>query len=340
MTRPAQIAKHAAKTLVNEIAARVGPHRWPAREPRLWVLMYHRVIPAEQAAREGEEPGMYVTPETFARHLGWMREQFEIVQLGDWVTRASAGAPLPARACAVTFDDGWRDNYEHAFPLLKQTQTPATIFAVSHLVGTARQFWPNRLSRLLGQIATAPANARPAGAAWLLELANGALPAPADSAGIAALIHACKTLPDAEINRRLDALEAELPGMDVAPQLLDWAQLREMQASGLVDVGSHTCHHYRLRADLPEAVALAEIADSQALLKKELGSAVDLFCYPNGDYTDRTAAAVAERYRAAVTTQRGINRRSQPLNRLARIGMHEDVSNTRSRFLARVSTWR
>src|SRR5690606_22913761 len=55
----------------------------------------------------------------------------------------------PHRACALTFDDGWRDNYVHAFPVLRESRAPATIYLVSRLVGGNYGFWPTRLARIL-----------------------------------------------------------------------------------------------------------------------------------------------------------------------------------------------
>ena len=72
--------------------------------------------PAEDPRTSAEEPGMCVTPEVFAMRLAQLRRYFTPMRLADWVAKQRAGEPLPARACAVTFDDGWRDNIEYALP--------------------------------------------------------------------------------------------------------------------------------------------------------------------------------------------------------------------------------
>jgi hypothetical protein len=154
---------------------------------------------------------MIVTPETFQKHLQWLRSGFEIVHLGDWVSAAKAGEPLPRQACAITFDDGWRDNFEFALPILQRTRTPATVFAVSHMIGTREAFWPNRLARVLSspeyQASNSPA------LDWLRELMPSTGTASTQRERISAAISAAKALPDRELSERLDRIEQELwPG--------------------------------------------------------------------------------------------------------------------------------
>ncbi len=112
-----------------------------------------------------------------------------------------------------------------------------------------------------------------------------------------------------------------------------------MQATGLVDIGSHTCHHTRLVDGLSEQILHAEIVDSRRRLESELDKPVNLFCYPNGNVSPAAATLVSQHYAAAVTTQFGINRPDAPTHLLQRIGIHEDVSNTPTRFRARLSGW-
>src|SRR4030042_3672630 len=63
--------------------------------------------------------------------------------------------PSPGRKCAITFDDGWLDNYRTAFPILKKYEVPATVFLPAAVVGTDHWFWFDHLMELGKQAATA-----------------------------------------------------------------------------------------------------------------------------------------------------------------------------------------
>jgi peptidoglycan/xylan/chitin deacetylase (PgdA/CDA1 family) len=297
--------------------------------------MYHRILPASDPRYAAEEPGMVVTPETFRDHLQTLSEFFEFVHLGEWQRRAKAGQALPTKACAITFDDGWSDNYQYALPILQATSTPATLFAVAQMIGTRRQFWPNRINELLrhhvDEVRSLPDTQ------WL-----GITSAePPDRERIAQVIHACKQMSDDEVEARLDELESAV-GIDTGgePALMDWRQLGEMANTGLVEIGSHTCSHRRLLPSLDEMTLHHEIVDSKHILETKLERPVSSFCYPNGDYSPAAANLVAQHYDLAVTTRRGLNNIASNVHQLNRIGLHEDVSNSRSQLLARLSALR
>ncbi len=100
------------------------------------VLMYHRVLHDEEVPAD-IDPGMYVSRSAFERHLTYLREHHDIVdldQLLEWLEgRRAAGRP----PCVITFDDGWLDNYTVAYPMLQRFDAPATIFLISEKVGDA-----------------------------------------------------------------------------------------------------------------------------------------------------------------------------------------------------------
>lgn len=98
----------------------------------LSVLLYHHVGPA----RVGTHPWLTVSPETFRTHVEWLhRRRYKVVnlqQVADW---AQGSQRLPERAVAITFDDGYRDLTEHAFPVLEAAGFPATVFVVTEQIG-------------------------------------------------------------------------------------------------------------------------------------------------------------------------------------------------------------
>lgn len=278
---------------------------------------------------------MRVTPESFDMHLRELKRHFELVSLGDWVKARNTGAALPRHACAVTFDDGWRDNFEYALPLLKKHQVPATLFAVAEKIGTDFQFWPNVVAALILDGAGPRLAKHPVLGVAGVEEVN---PSPEQ---VAACIKRLKAYTDREIFEALEELNwRDLLSEPMKPALMDWAQLREMQASGLVEIGSHTCTHQRLTTALPEPELEREIVESRSLLERKLDRPINLFCFPNGDYSAEALALVERHYTAAVTTQKGINGAADcPLHELVRIGIHNDITRTPQRFNARLSGW-
>ncbi|MCC5858733.1 MAG: polysaccharide deacetylase family protein [Ectothiorhodospiraceae bacterium] len=328
-------AKQFIKASLQAGAALAGRHRWPGSGRHLVVLMYHRILPADDPRYALEQPGMVVTPETFARHLEWIRRHFNPVHLADWVSGRFTPGKRPA--CAISFDDGWRDNYEHAYPLLQRADLPATIFLVADFIGTNRDFWPGRVQRLLAHGLDAASGSEDA--AWL----TGLMPGNGEGADVREradrAIEALKTLPDGEIEARLSRLEAAagLDTADQSPVMLDWEQVGAMAGDGLVQMGSHTRNHRRLDTDLPPEELESEIVGSARVIQERTGTAPTLFCYPNGDRNAEAERLVRSTYRGACLVSRGWNRPGTDPFALNRIGMHEDVSRSRIAFLSRAN---
>ena len=340
---PTRFGKRLVKRGLQHLAARFGPHRKTPASPQLLILMYHRILPASDPRSRIEEPGMVVQPETLRMHLGILKQYFEMVQLSDWFARKAEGRPLPDRACAITFDDGWADNYEYALPVLREAGVPATLFVVSAMMATTQRFWPERLSLLVQHINQQREDLWPHPAlAWLQ--ADGRYRfdgQPPDRARLSAIIAYCKQWTENEIQQKLDAVET-LAGIDLSQHqasLLDWEQIREMQQSGLFEIGSHTRHHVRLNTQTDARLFADEIINSRREIEQQLDCEVKTFCYPNGDFCDAALSLVRQHYTLAVTTEAGWCDTSSPAHRLKRIGVHEDIAADRTAFLARVSGW-
>ena len=336
--------KQMLKQSIQYFAARFGAHTHSHAEPQLLILMYHRVLPETDARTGLEEPGMTVSPETFRMNLRLLANYFEFVSLADWLEKKNSGLPLPEKACAITFDDGWADNYEYAFPILHEANIPATIFTVSSMIGTQKMFWPERLARILTAIAIKqPSSWQSPCLEWLRSARTDFTfthIAPSREQ-ISQIIAHAKQYTDQENHLRLDLIEDTL-NLNTQPQqgsLLSWAQLKEMTDSGSIDTGSHTCNHIRLNAHTPNHVCENEILHSKQQIETHTKQPVKTFCFPNGDHSSFALALVRQAYIGAVTTEHGWNTASSDSCLLRRIGIHDDIARDRTAFLARISGW-
>ncbi len=328
---------------MQHIAATFGPHTRLSKEPQLVILMYHRILPQQDSRAQREEPGMIVTPETFKMHMSLVKQHFEVLPLSQWVRRKQNGEKLPTRCCAITFDDGWADNYEFAFPVLQELKLPATIFLVSDMIGSNQLFWPEKLANLLTVVAlTCPEQWNHPSLGWIKNntLNYEFTTIPPDQEQLSEIINQVKELQDDEIHERLNIIKAELKLDNKSqPSLLSWQQMAEMCASGLIEAGSHTCHHTRLNTNQSDDILMREIVQSKTQIEKQLGQSVETFCYPNGDYSPAAVELVKQNYQCAVTTSRGWNTINNDEHLLHRIGVHEDISADKTAFLARLSGW-
>jgi len=297
------------KATLRSVAGRVywaSPHFLPSLRGRVLILMYHRVIPGAEAAATFVQPGMYVTPETFERHLRFLTAHFEVLSFADLLTKwASQQWDSGTRYCTITFDDGWLDNFTCAYPLLRAHGVPATIFLPTDLVGTDEWLWSDRLGALLRQ-------------------RGDGTPDDWD-----ACIEHAKTLTDAARANVLDGLEAVTGGLCPGQRrLIDWTQVREMSRHG-ISFASHTRTHVNLTR-LTGAALESELHGPLETLREQRVNHVPVLAYPNGDHTDAVVAATrAAGYTAAVTTSPGHeSRRPADLFRLKRIGVHDDVTRS------------
>ena len=106
------------------------------------VLLYHRIV-----SLSSDPLSLAVSPDHFAQQLEYIYRTCHPMRLLDLVD-AVRQRSLPRRAVAITFDDGYSDNFEHAYPLLRSAGIPATIFVSSEQVDTAYEFWWDDLERI------------------------------------------------------------------------------------------------------------------------------------------------------------------------------------------------
>ncbi len=212
---------------------------------------------------------------------------------------------------ALTFDDGYYDNYTHAFPLACELQIPITIFLIpGHMESNNSFWWTTRLIHLarVNQVKFEEHNYNLDNQEELKSLAQ---------AIDAHFSHCTTTIKQEKFLESLYKILA-LPSSIVLKEkpisLLTWAQVREMQKSGWVSFGAHTVHHPDLGSLADPAKVQQEIGGCRTILEQQLRHPVHIFAYPFGHIGDHGLHAAKEAgYDWAVTITPGVNtRRDNP----------------------------
>jgi peptidoglycan/xylan/chitin deacetylase (PgdA/CDA1 family) len=272
---------------------------------RVLILSYHRVVGNLELESQRGLPTLNISQKTFRKHLEVLAETHEVVSL-DQALEVLDGKRNPARDVAVvTFDDGYRDVYDHAFPVMRELKVPGIVYVPSAFIGTQKRLAHDRLWGALKNMDKRQLGPVSVGVGGRFEtLLLDAFEGSATSNKVLERLIANNPTP--VLFQLSDALEERL-GLAGAPvpqgQLpMSWEMLREMVAHG-VDTGGHTAEHTVL-TNQPLEDARREIAACKSSLEKGVGRPVRHFAYCNGWYSAGVAQALrVEGFVSAVTTE-------------------------------------
>ena len=311
------------------ITGAFAPFRWAHRGQAL-ICAYHRF-----SEREGEAS---ISARAFAEQVKYLAAHYSLVPLSQ-LANCVRKREIPPNLAAITIDDGYRDAYEIAFPILRKHCAPATVFVVTEFVEGTTWIWTDKPRYLMALAAPQAFEIQIEGEKLKLELNGDTSRAVAAHAVNAALKPLSEESRDATIERLAFDLRVKLPECPPAQYgAINWRQAREMADAGL-EIGSHTLTHPILTG-LSDDRLREELDQSRVRIQHALGRKVKTFCYPNGANDPRARLEVARAgYQCAVTTEIGLNNeRNDPLA-LRRIHGEYDLS----RFVKNTSgfdTWR
>lgn len=272
------------------------------------VIGYHRVVEDFTSAARFSIPAMLISSRMLEEQLDWIGRRYRFVSLDELGRELNRGGPPGPPLAAVTFDDGYRDVYDVALPVLTRKGIPSAVFVVTDLVGTGQAQVHDRLYMLLCRAIARWPDPGIAFRRLLLDL-DLSLPARLDPTRLAAdprfaVATLLRSLSRCEVDRLAVAIE-DAVGADGSTaagiEPLSWEMLARMIRAG-VTVGSHTRSHAWLTQEAPTEV-LAETRGSREAIEQRLGVAVEHFAYPDGRFDTATVTAVAAAgYRFAYTT--------------------------------------
>ncbi|HFE38581.1 MAG TPA: hypothetical protein ENK06_09245, partial [Gammaproteobacteria bacterium] len=289
------------------------------------ILMLHGVMDeAEPAQWVPTRP--QVMQHQFDESLRLISKYYKIIPISEAVAMLSGERAFHPNCVVLTFDDGYKNNLTHAWPVLEKHGVSASVYPSVGFIDRREPFWFERLDYAIQAAA---------GKCEAFKL--GEITVEIDAASrdklrksVKRAIVAAKAVPGTDqearqvIDSAIEFLEkqsgtrlADIFENDPWSAVMTWDDLREACDVGF-EVGSHTVDHARL-ALLDEAEIRRQLSDSKVRLEQELDRPVDLLCYPNGCYNAIVLNVAKEcGYRAALTTKEGVNRKGDDLLQLKR----------------------
>ena len=292
------------RRMLANLATRSGVLRaieaMPTRDGVL-IVNHHRV--GDKNACVYDRGVFAASTELFAEQVAYIKRNHPTILPRELAEMWASGKRLRRMHAMITFDDGYADNYEVAFPILKNHGVSAVFFLITSYVGTPATSWWDEIAYLVRMTnkdtlvfhapveVTLPLHDRDAAIKQVL----GLYKSPQNQE------------PEAFLARLREQTEVTLPSG--TRNFMGWEQATEMAANGM-EIGSHT-HTHRILSKLSPDEQFEELTTSKRVLEEHLGSEVVSLAYPRGkrDAFDRTTEEMARRagYKIAFSFDGGVN---------------------------------
>ncbi len=295
----------------------------PDQRGRLFIFNYHRV------RQNGKEilfdEGVFGPDEArFRQELHWIKNETHILNEVELLDILNSKKPMNKIYSMVTFDDGYRDNFDVAFPILSELGIPATFFIPTWHLSERKLGWWDVVAYLIKRTHKAKFSFRDR----TYELAD-------QTQAITQLLTHLKNIESTRVDGFLqslsEALDVPLPSQELqSNELMTWDQLRIMRDQGM-SIGSHSHLHVILsKQSIYESKLQLQL--SKEILERQLGAPVHTLAYPVGGYShfDYETKRIARElgFKLGFSYLTGINRLGQidPFN-VKRIGIQPQWPN-------------
>jgi peptidoglycan/xylan/chitin deacetylase (PgdA/CDA1 family) len=262
------------------------------------ILLYHKISP-----KASPFFGQSVSPKVFEEQIQFLKKNFQIIGFRD-LRSANRIQNNQKDAVIITFDDGYKDNFLHAYPILKKYDIPATIFLATDFIGTGKLLWPDKLAWILYRTAAIPDRNTLIKFEISKEIIHG-IEKLFQSKSLMRL-EILRSLADSLKDYPMKQLENILGGLAEACKIkewpegqihpmLAWDEVKNMSLKG-IEFGSHTKSHLIL-SKIPLNMARREIVESKKEIEKHIQKPVTTFAYPFGkkeDYSESIIKIIQE----------------------------------------------
>lgn len=288
-----------------------------------WILEYHRISDAKEDIFK-----MTVPRRHFQRQMRFLRKKYNIIPIGDALEHLRSRRGLPRRSLSIIFDDGYKDVYYNALPILEKYNIKATVFLTTDYVDKDGMLWFDEVFELVRASSVKQVSIQVGAGKEFYDLSRKK-----DRAQfVLRLLSIVKQIKPKERKEYLSQLKDLLEVKDIncpSRRLLSWDEIKELSASGM-EIGSHGRSHTILTV-LSSSEMDAEIGESKSVIEQHTGVEVSVFSYPNGKEEDFNDLIVSKLYHAgykgACMNILGGNKGRIDYYRLKRRGIELDSSH-------------
>jgi peptidoglycan/xylan/chitin deacetylase (PgdA/CDA1 family) len=265
------------KSLLKSLAIRFSgyeAYKWATRKNGLYCFNYHRIGDCKLTPFD---PNLYsCTASQFKKQLQFIKKHFKVITFDESILLADNKLPFDKRYALITFDDGYVDNYEEAYPVLKEEEISAVFFIPTDYVDSNIIPWWDEIAWMLKNTSKKAFSFADKDTVYLNSsildkvIRNFLTEIKLDSRSMDEKMLELKTKLDCEYI--VDPKDASL--------FVSWDQIKEMKSGGMT-IGSHTCSH-RILTHIDKDDQLLELAQSKLFLEQHLGCDIDSVAYPVG----------------------------------------------------------
>lgn len=244
------------------------------------VLLYHRV-----AFDPLDTQLLTVSPKNFEEQIKFLKDNFKIIHLRNLIDDIKNKVIAP-NTIAITFDDGYQDNFTNALPILEKYKVPATIFVTAGMAGGEEEFWWDALERILFYNQNLPQGLNLSSDKENYDIK---LITPHDKLKAYGILHSI--MKNQSENERKQLLNDLLKWADLSAKgrqshrIMDIYQLKEIAGSPYIEIGSHTVSHQKLSA-MSYDEQYMELWKSKSMLEEIVNKPVNILSYPFGSFED------------------------------------------------------
>ncbi len=299
-------------------------------ENQLTIVMYHGIVKSPLKIYDW----CFIEENSFRIQIEYLKEHFEILSLPEAVERMRNGG-IKGPAAAITFDDGYQNNFDVAFPILYKEKVPATVFLTTGLIDTNDTVWYCRLNLALSQTSKPHIDWN----GFRFDLSTAGLRAKAS----ATIQESLKQLEHSQLVDNVRKIVLQLDGdpdraIEIGSpfRMLDNNVIAEMAGSGLIEFGAHT-HRHTILSLLSKEERFNEIRQSTNAIYELTGRPCKCFAYPNGKVEDYNIETIRDLetcgIQMALTTIPGPNDGMTPEMELRRYGIGANLPMARFQLM-------